>query len=101
VTRTILQQIALDFQSLAMTISDHGNALVSKIITYLGLASVGVGGAIGFANDTASRITQPMSWGIPDWAAIVSMAAGISLIIKTLVDVYYKIKAERRKDKEK
>jgi len=73
-------------------ISDHGNEIASKLVTWFGVASVGTGGVIGVANDTASRILDPSLWGLPDYAAIVAMCGGITLIIKNIVDVYFTIK---------
>ena len=80
-------------------ISDHGNAIASKFITYFGMASIGGGGALGVANDTAQKIVEQQSFGLPDWAAVVSIVGGLCLIIKNGVDTYYTIKDRRAKKK--
>lgn len=86
------------FQNIIHTISDHGNVIASKVIMYFGIASVGTGGTLGVMNDTVQKVTgaESAAWGLADWAAVVSIAGGLSLIIKTIVDVYFKIRAERR-----
>ena len=84
-------------------ISDHGNALASKLITYFGVVSIGGGGALGVTNGTASKIVESQSFGLPDWAAVVSIVGGLCLIIKNAVDTYYTLKDRResKKDNEK
>ena len=82
-------------------ISDHGNALVSKAVTYLGVVSIGGGGALGVASGTAEKIAQNQSFGLPDWAAIVSIVGGICLIIKNSIDAYYTIQDRRERKKAK
>ena len=86
-----------DLGNVLHQISDHGNVIASKAITYFGLASIGGGGALGVANNTAQKVVLDQSFGLPDWAAVVSIVGGICLIIKTVVDTYYKIKNEREK----
>ena len=78
-------------------ISDHGNALVSKVVTYFGVVSIGGGGALGVASGTAEKIAQNQSFGLPDWAAMVSIVGGICLIIKNSIDAYYTIQDRREK----
>ena len=80
-------------------ISDHGNAVLSKFVTYFGVVSIGSGGALGVANGTASKVAQDQFLTLPDYAAIVSIIGGICLVIKNAVDIYYKIK-EKRSEKE-
>jgi hypothetical protein len=82
-------------------ISDHGNALVSKAVTYFGVVSIGGGGALGVASGTAEKIAQNQSFGLPDWAAIVSIVGGICLIIKNSIDAYYTIQDRRERKKAK
>lgn len=76
--------------------SDHGNALLSKSVHYIGVASVGTGVSVGLATDTIDRIGNPALWSLPDWAAVVSIAGGISFLIKNAVDTYYKVKNKGR-----
>jgi hypothetical protein len=89
---TELRQKMSVLSHLMHTISDHGNVIASKFITWVGVASVGTGGVIGVTQDTASRITDPSLWGLPDYAAVVAMCGGVTLIIKNVVDVYYTLK---------
>ncbi len=87
---------------LFLTISDHGNELISKLIHKAGLLSIGTGLTLGAVNDTASKVIHqtPDPWGLPDYAAIVSIVAGTTAILKHLVDVYFKVLEERRKNKD-
>lgn len=79
-----------------MAISEHGNLLLHKGINWFGAISISAGVTLGAATDTASRIAQPEMWGLPDWAAVVSIAGGISFVIKNIVDAYFKIKNKGR-----
>lgn len=83
--------------NLLHAISDHGNAIASKVITYFGIASIGGGGVLGVANGTAEKVAQAQTFGLPDWAAVVSIVGGLCLIIKNGVDTYYTLK-DRRDD---
>lgn len=85
-------------QNLMHSISDQGNVIASKVITYLGVTSIGAGATLGVANDTVQKVIshEPSVWTLPDYAALVSIFAGLSLIIKTVVDTYYKVKNERK-----
>lgn len=90
--------------SLIHAISDHGNVIASKIITYFGIVSIGSGGALGVASGTAEKLAYNQSFGLPDWAAVVSIVGGLCLIIKNSIDAYYTVKdrlelnkVERRK----
>lgn len=78
-------------------ISDHGNVIASKIVTYFGVVSIGSGGALGVASGTAEKIAQNQSFGLPDWAAIVSIVGGICLIIKNSIDAYYTVQDRRER----
>lgn len=82
-------------------ISDHGNAVASKVVTYYGLASIGTGGVLGATSGTVDKVVQSQGLGITDYAAIVSMIGGVCLIIKNLVDVYYTIKEKQSAKKNK
>lgn len=80
-------------------ISDHGNVLASKSIVLFGYIAMGVGVGGGVANDTVSKIANDVAFGLPDWAAVVAIISGLSLIIKNSVDTYYNIKDRRTKAK--
>lgn len=77
-------------------ISDYGNVIASKITTWFGVASIGTGATLGVVNDTAQKIasTEPAVWTLQDYAAIVAMVGGITLIIKNAVDIYFRIKSK-------
>lgn len=82
------------------TISDHGNALASKAVTYMGVsAGIGGGSVLGVVNGTAGKVVNSQQFGVQDWAAVVAIVSGACLAIKTIVDTYYTI--QDRKDKKK
>ena len=85
--------------SVLHAISDHGNAILSKSIVFLGYIGIGVGTGGGVVNGTMDKIANDVAFGLPDWAAVVAIISGLSLIIKNGVDTYYKIKDRRNKEK--
>ena len=85
--------------SVLHAISDHGNAILSKSIVFLGYIGIGVGAFDGYVNDTVDKIANDVAFGFPDWAAVIAIISSLSLIIKNGVDTYYKIKDRRNKDK--
>ena len=88
--------------NLMHAVSDHGNAIASKVITYFGLASIGGGGILGATNGTVEKIHQAQTFGLPDWAAVVSIVGGLCLIIKNSIDAYYTVQDRReRKEQER
>ena len=77
-------------------ISDSGNALASKLITYFGVG-VGIGGGTVQAVSHSSimpkqvaDIAQTCADVSPDWLAYVPAIAALSLLIKNIADVYYR-----------
>lgn len=81
-------------------ISDHGNALASKLVTYFGVsAGIGGGTVLGVANGTAQKLVTSQGFGIQDWAAVVAIVSGLCLAIKTVVDTYYSVQ-DRKERKE-
>lgn len=84
-------------------ISDHGNAIVSKLIVWFGVGGMGYSGAIVVSEKvqqaTKTVIESPPAQGLTasDVGITISIVSGICLIIKTLVDIYYKIKENREK----
>ena len=78
-------------------ISDHGNTILSKAVTYFGVVSIGSGGALGVASGTAEKIAQNQVFGLPDWAAMVSIVGGICLIVKNSIDAYCTVQDRREK----
>lgn len=79
---------------LLISVSDHGNELISKLIHKIGLLSIGTGVTLGAVNDTASKVLHqtPDPWGLPDYAAVVSIVAGCTAFLKYVVDIYFKVK---------
>lgn len=77
-------------------ISDAGNVIASKITTWFGVASIGTGATLGVVNETAQKIasSEPSIWTLQDYAAIIAMVGGITLVIKNLVDIYYRVKSK-------
>lgn len=90
---TSIKEISLH---LVTALSDHGNVLLSKIVHYFGLASIGTGVAIGAATNAMDRLMTPDLWQLSDWAVIVSITGGITFIVKNLVDLYFTIKNKGR-----
>ena len=79
---------------LLISMSDHGNELISKVINKIGLLGIGTGVTLGAVNDTASKIMHqtPDPWGLPDYAAVVSIVAGCTAILKYMIDIYFKVR---------
>ena len=76
-------------------ISDIGNVIASKVATWFGVAGIGTGAVLGVANDTAAKVAgSGLEWGLPDYAAIVAIVGGSTLIIKNVVDIYYRVKSK-------
>lgn len=77
-------------------ISDAGNVIASKITTWFGVASISTGATLGVVNDTVDKIasSEPVIWTLQDYAAIVAMVGGITLIIKNAVDIYFRVKSK-------
>ena len=83
--------------SVLHAMSDHGNVFFSKFVTYAGVsAGIGGGGVLGIVNGTASKVVESQGLGIQDWAAVVAIVSGLCLAIKSLVDTYLNVKADRR-----
>jgi hypothetical protein len=75
--------------------SDAGNVIASKITTWLGVASISTGATLGVVNDTAAKVAgSGVEWTLQDYAAVVAVVGGITLVIKNLVDIYYRIKSK-------
>ena len=72
-------------------ISDSGNPLISKLITYLGVG-VGVGGgaAQGIARNSSSEIVQYCATQTPDWLAYAPALGVLSLVIKNICDWHFR-----------
>lgn len=74
--------------------SDAGNVIASKITTWFGVASISTGATLGVVNDTAAKVAgSGAEWTLQDYAAIVALIGGITLVIKNVVDIYYRVKS--------
>jgi len=72
-------------------ISDSGNPIVSKVITYLGVG-VGVGGgtAQGIARNSQNGFIQYCADHSPEWLAYAPAIGVASLVIKNISDWYFR-----------
>ena len=75
---------------LSQMISDNVTVLIHKFLVVFGWSGIGMGATLGIVNDTASKVMTQTSapWGLADYAAIVSLVAGLTVILKNLVDVW-------------
>lgn len=80
---------------LLMIISDHGNALASKVVNGVGALSIGSGATLGAVAVSAPQAVEQSS--LPTIAAIVSIIGGLTFIAKNLFDVYL---SWRKRDKD-
>lgn len=78
------------------SISDAGNVIASKVTTWFGVASISTGATLGVVNDTAHKVasSDPMIWTLQDYAAVIAMFGGITLVIKNIVDIYFRVKSK-------
>lgn len=84
--RDVLHQIAI-------TISDHGNAAISKGLQYFGV----VGSSVGGTTWVATKGMEPHAGlTLSDWGAIVGIIGGITLIVKNGVDIYFAHQRNKR-----
>ena len=76
--------------NLSHLISDHLNILINKFYVVFGWSGIGIGATLGLVNDTASKVLEQGAapWTLPDYAAVVSMVAGLTVILKNLVDFW-------------
>lgn len=74
-------------------ISDSGNPLLSKVITYFGVGG-GVGGGTiqAAAQLSTNEFIQECANATPDWLAYVPAVGVLSLMIKHAADIYFKKK---------
>lgn len=74
-----------------MLISDSGNAVASKMITYVGVA-VGIGGGAAQAvvASSSNELLQDCANASPSWLAYISALAALSLAMKNIADMYYR-----------
>lgn len=88
-----MQKLTDTIHQFAITISDHGNAAVSKGLQWFGVSGSSVGVASGVAKmSETSESVMSMS----DWGAIVGIIGGATLIIKNGVDIYFAHQRNKR-----
>ena len=83
-------------------ISDQGNLMISKVITYFGI-SVGIGGGAvqAVANSNSSNeIIQQCAGMTPEWLAYMPGIAATSLVIQNISNVYFRRLEAKAKIKE-
>ena len=86
-------------QDFFMLISDGGNAIASKLITYFGVALGIGGGAIQvISSNSSNEFLQQCAESSPGWLVYVSAFAAASLAMKNITDIYY-TRARYNKDK--
>ena len=93
-TASVIDSITHHLSDSLRYFSDIGNAAASKVTTWFGLASVGTGATLGVTNDTMEKVASGAEWGLPDYAALISIIGGLAFFIKVCVDIYYKIKSD-------
>jgi len=70
-------------------ISDQGNALLSKSVVYVGVG----GSSVGVASKLAENVSQS---SFSDYGALAGIVGGVSLAIKSLADIYFAYKKNKR-----
>jgi len=72
-------------------ISDSGNPIASKLITYLGVG-IGVGGgtAQGIVRNSQNEFVQFCANQSPEWVTYVPVIGVASLVIKNISDWYFR-----------
>lgn len=84
-------------QQILTPISDQGNAMFSKVAVYVGVS----GSSIGVASGVAKTSTiDPMWLSLSDWGSICGIAGGITLVLKSGVDIYFARKKDRREEEQ-
>ena len=87
-------------QDFFLLISDGGNALASKFITFFGV-SVGLGGGavqVVAANSQNNEFVRVCTEAAPHWLAYVPAIAAITLSVKHIADMYYTYKDRNKAD---
>ena len=79
--------------NLLKMISDSGNAIISKSITYFGVsAGIGVGTVQAIAKTTENKLVQECAQATPEWFMYVPIVAAASLVLKNVSDYHFKRK---------
>jgi len=92
-----MSSIRVRLMSVMRIISDSGNPLVSKIITYLGVGGIGGGSVQVLAqtqlaknNEQISDIIDVCASATPDWLIYVPAVGVASLLLKNISDVIFR-----------
>ena len=87
----------VNLMSLMRIISDSGNPMISKSITYLGVGGIGGGSAQVFANSQLVKDSQQMTEIIntcasatPEWLIYVPAIGVASLLFKNVSDFIFR-----------
>ena len=90
-------------QDFFMMISDGGNVIASKMITYFGVAlGIGGGAAQVIAANSQNEFLQKCAESSPSWLVYVSAFAAFSLAMKNITDMYYtRLEYKKKNDTEK
>lgn len=76
-------------------VSDHGDAMISKAINYIGAISIAAGGTNAVVSKAAVTQDEAML-AISDWAGIVSICGGLVFIFKLFTDMYFNYRKDKR-----
>ena len=71
------------------TISDNGNAMLSKFIVYAGVS----GSSVGIVNNVVTSVPND---NYAFWGMVAGVAGGVSLVIKSLSGVYFDYQQSKR-----
>lgn len=81
---------------LAIAISNHGNAALSKSLQYFGVGGSSVGAVSFLSKSEVVQEQVGVGMTLSDWGGIVGILGGITLIVKNSVDVYFASKKDKR-----
>ena len=79
------------------SISDYGDAIISKFIYHTGLW-IGIGGGAAtysVGKSVAQTQITPVTAFVLEWGGLISMVAAASLVIKNIVDTWLSIKKSK------
>ena len=92
-----MHDVRVNLMSLMRIISDSGNPIVSKFITYLGVGGIGGSSAQVFANSQLVKDSQHMTELVnacvsasPSWLVYVPAVGVASLLLKNISDFIFR-----------
>lgn len=89
-----MSRISHIVNELMQVITVAGNVFASKVANWFCFFSIGTGATLGVVGDSAQEVAEVASWGLPDYAALVSIAGGLAFFVKVCVDIYFRIKSK-------